>query len=42
MACLATRFTVPYLRLVTEDVFARYVLRTCSLRFAGESAMNLL
>lgn len=30
------------LRLVTEDVFARYVFRTCSLRFAGYSAQNLL
>ncbi|KAF2826383.1 hypothetical protein CC86DRAFT_28655 [Ophiobolus disseminans] len=32
----------PYLRLVTEDVFARCFLRTCSLRFAGEPAQNLL
>ncbi|KAH7089853.1 hypothetical protein FB567DRAFT_311135 [Paraphoma chrysanthemicola] len=32
----------PFLKLVTEDVFARYFLRTCSLRFAGEPAKNLL
>jgi hypothetical protein len=32
-----------FLRAVTEDlVFARYMLRTCSLRFAGEHAKNLL
>lgn len=31
-----------HLRLVTEDVFARYVIQTCSLRFVGESAKNLL
>jgi hypothetical protein len=32
----------PYLRAVTEDVFARHMLRTCSLRFAGQHAKNLL
>jgi|TARA_R110002003_G_scaffold1048_15_gene22270 hypothetical protein len=32
----------PFFRLATEDVFARYFLRTCSLRFAGEPAKNFL
>lgn len=32
----------PYLRQVTEEAFASLVLRTCSLRFAGESARELL
>ncbi|KAF2033427.1 hypothetical protein EK21DRAFT_40201, partial [Setomelanomma holmii] len=32
----------PYFRLVTEDVFARFFLRTCSLRFVGEHAKKLL
>ncbi|CAO2648547.1 Nn.00g078140.m01.CDS01 [Neocucurbitaria sp. VM-36] len=32
----------PFLTLVTEDVFARAVFRTCSLRFAGQTLRNLL
>ncbi|KAF1844575.1 uncharacterized protein K460DRAFT_335427 [Cucurbitaria berberidis CBS 394.84] len=32
----------PFLTSVTEDVFARYILRTCSLRFAGETLRKLL
>jgi hypothetical protein len=31
-----------YLKHVTEDTFARYMLRTCSLLFAGDPAKNLL
>ncbi|KAH7411623.1 hypothetical protein DE146DRAFT_243483 [Phaeosphaeria sp. MPI-PUGE-AT-0046c] len=36
------RHVSSYLRQVTEDVFARHVLRSCSVRFAGESAKKLL
>lgn len=32
----------PFLKLVTEDVLACDVLRTCSLRFAGQLAKQLL
>jgi len=38
----ALRRVSPFLRHVTEDVFASLLLRTCSLRFAGEPAKNLL
>ncbi|KAF1937257.1 hypothetical protein EJ02DRAFT_61339 [Clathrospora elynae] len=41
-AWLVLRQVSPYLAFVTEDVFARYVSRTCSIRFAGQTLRNLL
>lgn len=41
-AWIVLRHVSSYMRLVTEDVFARHMLRTCSVRFAGSSAQNLL
>jgi hypothetical protein len=32
----------PFLAHVTQDVFARYVSRTCSLRFSGQTLTSLL
>ena len=32
----------PFFALVTEDVFARYIVQTCSLRFAGQTLRDLL
>lgn len=32
----------PFHKAVTEDVFARYVLHTCNIRFAGEMLRHLL
>jgi hypothetical protein len=36
------RRTSHFLRAVTEDLFARYMLRTCVVCFAGEHAKKLL
>jgi hypothetical protein len=36
------RRTSHFFRLVTEDLFARYIFRTCIVRFAGEHAKKLL
>lgn len=41
-AWFVLRQVSPVLRSVTEDVFARYLLRTCSLRFAGQTLRDLL
>ncbi|KAH6846433.1 hypothetical protein CC77DRAFT_938609 [Alternaria alternata] len=41
-AWFVLRQTCPFLAHVTEDVFARYVSRTCSLRFAGQTLRTLL
>ena len=41
-AWFVLRQTCPFLNLVTEQVFARYVSRTCSVRFAGQTLGNLL
>lgn len=41
-AWIVLRHVSSYLRLVTEDVFARHILRSCSVRFAGSSAKKLL
>jgi hypothetical protein len=36
------RRTSHFLKVVTEDVFARYVFRACSIRFAGVHAKKLV
>jgi hypothetical protein len=41
-AWIVLRQVSPFLASVTEDVFARYVSRTCSIRFAGQTVQNLL
>jgi hypothetical protein len=41
-AWFVLRQVCPFLACVTEDVFARYVSRTCSIRFAGQTSRNLL
>ncbi|KAF1835230.1 hypothetical protein BDW02DRAFT_296729 [Decorospora gaudefroyi] len=41
-AWFVLRQVSPFMASVTEDVFARYVSRTCSVRFAGTSAENLI
>ncbi|CAA9963904.1 hypothetical protein PTMSG1_07263 [Pyrenophora teres f. maculata] len=41
-AWFVLRQTCPFLNLVTEQVFARYVSRTCTVRFAGQTLGNLL
>lgn len=41
-AWFVLRQTCPFLAYVTEDVFARYISRTCSLRFAGQTLRSLL
>ncbi|RMZ67223.1 hypothetical protein GMOD_00001114 [Pyrenophora seminiperda CCB06] len=41
-AWFVLRQTCPFLNLVTEQVFARYVSRTCTVRFAGQTLGSLL